>query len=152
MYGTSGTHPYVLPGGILHDETDRGPLWDPVKNLYSFTYDYQTDKLLASNLTPNAPVGWFYFAGHWGDKFQKSRSPGNLSRQWRMRAENMAWREARFDSQKIPSCWRRRGDERRRRATSIWSRLRLCILKTWATDLMACDLLSNDAAFSWDCS
>jgi hypothetical protein len=69
MYGTAGTHPYVLPGGILHDETDRGPLWDPVKNLYSFTYDYQTDRLLASNLTPNAPVGWFYFAGHWGDKF-----------------------------------------------------------------------------------
>jgi hypothetical protein len=40
-----------------------------VKNLYSFTYDYQTDRLLASNLTPDAPVGWFYFAGHWGDKF-----------------------------------------------------------------------------------
>lgn len=69
MYATEGLHPYVLPGGILHDVTDRGPLWDPVKNLYSFTYDYQTDKLLTSNLTPYAPTGWFYFAGHWGDKF-----------------------------------------------------------------------------------
>jgi hypothetical protein len=69
MYATAGVHPYVLPGGILHDVTDRGPLWDPVQNLYSFTYDYRTDKLLSSNLTPTAPTSWFYFAGHWGDKF-----------------------------------------------------------------------------------
>lgn len=45
MYATAGLHPYVLPGGILHDVTDRGPLWDPVKNLYSFTYNYQSDRL-----------------------------------------------------------------------------------------------------------
>ncbi|KAF1840268.1 vacuolar sorting-associated protein-like protein [Cucurbitaria berberidis CBS 394.84] len=69
MYATPGVHPYVLPGGILHDVTDRGPLWDPVQNMYSFTYHYQSDTLLSSNLHPTAPVSWFYFAGHWGDKF-----------------------------------------------------------------------------------
>lgn len=75
MYATAGVHPYVLPGGILHDVTDRGPLWDPVKNLYSFTYDYHSDQLLSSNLNPNMPVSWFYFAGHWGDKFYPLSDP-----------------------------------------------------------------------------
>ena len=75
MYATAGVHPYVLPGGILHDVTDRGPLWDPVQNMYSFTYRYQSDTLLASNLHPTAPVSWFYFAGHWGDKFYPLSDP-----------------------------------------------------------------------------
>jgi hypothetical protein len=75
MYATAGVHPYVLPGGILHDVTDRGPLWDPVMNLYSFTYNYKNDELLTSNLTPTAPTSWFYFAGHWGDKFYPLNDP-----------------------------------------------------------------------------
>ncbi|KAH6644399.1 hypothetical protein C7974DRAFT_383474 [Boeremia exigua] len=75
MYGTAGTHPYVLPGGILHDVTDRGPLWDPTMNMYSYTYDYQRDHLATSNLTPEAPIGFFYFAGHWGDKFYPLSDP-----------------------------------------------------------------------------
>ncbi|KAF1937848.1 hypothetical protein EJ02DRAFT_458378 [Clathrospora elynae] len=79
MYATPGVHPYVLPGGILHDVTDRGPLWDPVLNMYSFKYNYQSDRLLSSNLNPAAPTSWFYFAGHWGDKFY----PLSDSRQYR---------------------------------------------------------------------
>lgn len=75
MYGTPGVHPYILPGGILHDMTDRGPLWDPVKNMYSYTYNFHNDELLASNLTPTAPRGFFYFAGHWGDKFYPLSDP-----------------------------------------------------------------------------
>jgi hypothetical protein len=75
MYATSGVHPYVLPGGILHDVTDRGPLWDPTLNLHSFTYDYQRDTLRSSNLTPQAPTGWFFFGGHWGDKFYPLSDP-----------------------------------------------------------------------------
>lgn len=59
----------MLPWGLLHDETDRGPLWDPLLNSHAFTYDYLTDTLRASNITPHAPIDWFYFAGHWGDKF-----------------------------------------------------------------------------------
>ena len=75
MYATAGVHPYVLPGGILHDVTDRGPLWDPSMNMYSYTYDYQRDHLATSNLTPGAPIGFFYFAGHWGDKFYPLSDP-----------------------------------------------------------------------------
>jgi hypothetical protein len=69
MYATPGLHPYVLPWGILHDETDRGPLWDPALNSHAYTYDYKKDTIRASNRTPHAPVGWFHYAGRWGDKF-----------------------------------------------------------------------------------
>ncbi|OAL38545.1 hypothetical protein AYO20_02195 [Fonsecaea nubica] len=69
MYATPGTHPYILPWGILHDLTDRGPLWDPALNSHAYTYDYKNDTLRSSNRTPNAPTNWFHFAGHWGDKF-----------------------------------------------------------------------------------
>lgn len=68
MYAMPGVHPYILPLGILRDITDRGPLWDPLLNSHTFTYDAHTDELRASNFTPNAPTQWFYFAGHWGDK------------------------------------------------------------------------------------
>jgi hypothetical protein len=69
MYATSGLHPYILPWGILHDETDKGPLWDPTLNSHTYTYDHRNDTLRSSTLTPKAPTGWFFFAGHWGDKF-----------------------------------------------------------------------------------
>ncbi|KAK2740244.1 Vacuolar protein sorting-associated protein 62 [Onygenales sp. PD_40] len=69
MYAAPGTHDYILPWGLLHDQTDRGPLWDPVMNYHGFTYDYNNDTLRAANVTPTAPTSWFYFAGHWGDKF-----------------------------------------------------------------------------------
>ncbi|KAL1846052.1 Vacuolar protein sorting-associated protein 62 [Paecilomyces lecythidis] len=69
MYATPGIHEYILPWGLLHDETDRGPLWDPVLNSHTYTYDYLNDTLRASVLNPNSPTEWFYFNGHWGDKF-----------------------------------------------------------------------------------
>jgi hypothetical protein len=69
MYATPGVHTYVLPFGLLHDITDRGPLWDPVLNMASYTYDYKTDVLRSSSLNPRVPTEWFYFWGHWGDKF-----------------------------------------------------------------------------------
>ncbi|KAI9836779.1 MAG: hypothetical protein M1819_000944 [Sarea resinae] len=68
MYATPGTHEYILPWGLLHDFTDRGPLWDPLLNSHAYTYDYLSDTLRSSNVTPSAPTEWFYFAGHWGDK------------------------------------------------------------------------------------
>jgi hypothetical protein len=68
MYATAGIHPYVLPLGLLHDETDRGPLWDPSQNLHSFTYDPKNGTVRSSTISPHAPVGWFYFEGRWGDK------------------------------------------------------------------------------------
>lgn len=68
MYATPASHPYILPLGILHDETDRGPLWDPALNSHMYTYNYLNDELRASNSTPYAPIEWFYYAGKWGDK------------------------------------------------------------------------------------
>jgi len=75
MYGTPGTHTYVLPFGILYDVTDRGPLWDPLLNMYAYTYDYQTDEFRSSTLNPYAPTSWFYYWGHWGDKFYPLSDP-----------------------------------------------------------------------------
>jgi hypothetical protein len=75
MYATPGVHTYVLPLGLLHDITDRGPLWDPALNLYSFTYDHKNDTLRSSQLNPWAPISWFYFWGHWGDKFYPLNDP-----------------------------------------------------------------------------
>lgn len=75
MYGTPGTHTYVLPFGILYDMTDRGPLWDPVLNMYSYTYDFKKDILRSSTLNPQAPTSWFHFWGHWGDKFYPLSDP-----------------------------------------------------------------------------
>lgn len=75
MYGTPGLHPYVLPFGLLHDETDRGPLWDPAKNVQSYTYDPKADIVRASTLNPKSPTGWFHYAGHWGDKYYPLSDP-----------------------------------------------------------------------------
>ncbi|KAL4885359.1 hypothetical protein BJY04DRAFT_180742 [Aspergillus karnatakaensis] len=69
MYATPGTHHYVLPGNLLFDRTDRGPLWDPLLNSHMYTYDHVNDELRASTRNPTAPTEWFYFNGHWGDKF-----------------------------------------------------------------------------------
>ena len=80
MYATAGVHPYILPWGLLHDVTDRGPLWDPLLNSQAFTYDYNNDTLRASTFSPSAPTEWFDFRGHWGDKFYPLSDP----RQYRL--------------------------------------------------------------------
>lgn len=75
MYGTPGVHPYVLPWGLLHDQTDRGPLWDPAQNAHAFVYNTSTLILRSSTHTPKAPVEWFHYAGHWGDKYYPLSDP-----------------------------------------------------------------------------
>lgn len=75
MYGAPGLHPYILPFGILRDETDRGPIWDPRQNFQAYTYDAAADKLRASLLNPHSPTGWFHYAGHWGDKYLRLGDP-----------------------------------------------------------------------------
>lgn len=83
MYATPGLHPYVLPWGLLHDQSDRGPLWDPAQNAHAFTYDHTNDILRASTHSPKAPVNWFHYAGHWGDKYYPLSDP----RQYRFAGE-----------------------------------------------------------------
>ncbi|KAK0943974.1 Vacuolar protein sorting-associated protein 62 [Friedmanniomyces endolithicus] len=80
MYPTPGLHPYILPFGLLHDQTDRGPLWDPTLNVKSFTYDYHNRTVRSSTLNPRAPTGWFDYAGRWGDKYYPLSDP----RQYRL--------------------------------------------------------------------
>ena len=103
MYAMPGSHPYVLPWGLLADLTDKGPLWDPALNHrayflnMSITHDVDTqvavpgwippvDELPSLDMqtlppeldeqrfepalnNPDAPTGWFWYSGHWGDKF-----------------------------------------------------------------------------------
>lgn len=68
MYSTPGTQRYVLPWGLLLDLTDRGPLWDPLLNSHSYTYNTSTHTFRSSHITPQAPTEWLHFTGHWGDK------------------------------------------------------------------------------------
>ena len=68
MYRTPGVQRYILPFGLLQDITDRGPLWDPMLNLYSYTYDPWADERRTGDATPDAPPEWFDYAGRWGDK------------------------------------------------------------------------------------
>lgn len=83
MYGTPGIHRYILPLGLLHDTTDRGPLWDPRQNMHAYTYDPARDYLRSSTLNPFSPTEWFYYIGHWGDKAY----PLSDSRQYRFAGE-----------------------------------------------------------------
>lgn len=105
MYAQPGKHPYVLPFGMLADVTDRGPLWDPALNYLAFHYHtnitHNVDAYSLNDLAskqeledrevarkdsfqpaasnPSAPVGWWWFDGHWGDKFYQLSD----IRQWR---------------------------------------------------------------------
>jgi hypothetical protein len=96
MYAQPGKHPYVLPFGMLADVTDKGPLWDPSLNYLAYhfntsiTHDVdaksfdalaksRTDTLQPAASNPRAPVGWWWFDGHWGDKFYELSD----MRQWR---------------------------------------------------------------------
>lgn len=67
MYARPGQHPYILPFHLLRDTTDRGPLWDPTRNLQAYTYTGGV--LRAATRNPRSPTGWFDFDGRWGDKY-----------------------------------------------------------------------------------
>lgn len=99
MYAQPGSHPYVLPFGMLADVTDKGPLWDPAQNYLAYyyntsiTHDVDARSALSTGTlthahhesfqpaagNPKAEVGWWWFNGQWGDKFYKLSDP----RQWR---------------------------------------------------------------------
>jgi len=69
MYATPGKQEYIVPLGLLADNTDTGSLWDPLLNSRMYSYNLSSSLLLPSSQTPLAPTEWFYFDGRWGDKF-----------------------------------------------------------------------------------
>jgi hypothetical protein len=112
MYASPGSHPYVLPFGLLADVTDKGPLWDPALNYLAYhlntsithnadahsisasgsrswwpsqdPFSLLTPQSMAESLqpasnNPKAPLSWWWYNGHWGDKFYDL----NDRRQWR---------------------------------------------------------------------
>ncbi|KAI0134563.1 vacuolar protein sorting-associated protein [Xylariales sp. AK1849] len=84
MYAMPGDHAYVLPFNMLKDVTDRGPLWDPAKNLRGYWYDYAATRdgegLEPVKENPDAPTDWFHYEGPWGDKLYGLDD----ARQWRL--------------------------------------------------------------------
>ncbi|PFH58742.1 hypothetical protein XA68_13302 [Ophiocordyceps unilateralis] len=82
MYALAGDHPYVLPLGLLKDVTDKGPRWDPAKNMLAYHYDYvrPDDGLAPAAANPDAPTSWFHFRGRWGDAVYALAD----ARQWRL--------------------------------------------------------------------
>lgn len=89
MYAMPGNHPYVLPFGMLKDQTDRGPLWDPRKNFRAYWYDYTAATTTGHNAAeglepvkeqPEAPTSWFHYGGKWGDQLYGLDD----RRQWRL--------------------------------------------------------------------
>ncbi|RYP37118.1 hypothetical protein DL767_003072 [Monosporascus sp. MG133] len=83
MYAMPGDHPYILPFGVLKDQTDRGPLWDPRKNFRAYWYDYTaaaSNGLEPVREQPEAPTGWFHYGGRWGDRLYGLDD----ARQWRL--------------------------------------------------------------------
>lgn len=82
-YATAGKQEYVVPFGLLADNTDTGPLWDLTLNSRMYNYNLSNHLLLPSANNPEAPISWFYFDGHWGDKFY----PFNDTRQYGLLGE-----------------------------------------------------------------
>ncbi|PKS07548.1 hypothetical protein jhhlp_006152 [Lomentospora prolificans] len=90
MYPLPGIQAYILPFKLLKDVTDRGPIWDPAKNIYAYNYDYRLDdpedpeaqarSLVPTEENPNAPTSWFHYGGTWGDKLYSLAD----MRQWRL--------------------------------------------------------------------
>lgn len=68
-YATPGPHYYAIPLHLLADHTNKGHLWDPVKNNYMYHYDISADVLTPDVDNARAPVAWFHYEGRWGDRF-----------------------------------------------------------------------------------
>ncbi|KAK6359725.1 Vacuolar protein sorting-associated protein 62 [Orbilia brochopaga] len=82
-YATAGKQEYIVPLGLLADNTDTGPLWDLTLNSRMYNYNLTNKLLLPAANNPEAPIAWFYFDGHWGDKFY----PFNDTRQYGLLGE-----------------------------------------------------------------
>ena len=74
-YAKSGKHCHDLHANLLCDQTDAGPLWDPVASYRAFWFDNSTQTFsVAGSAGANASniesegSGWLSYAGKWGDE------------------------------------------------------------------------------------
>lgn len=68
-YATPGTHYYAIPFHLLADHTDKGHLWDPVKNNLLYHYNTTSEILTPDASNADAPIAWFHYEGRWGDRY-----------------------------------------------------------------------------------
>ncbi|RPD82313.1 hypothetical protein L226DRAFT_475715 [Lentinus tigrinus ALCF2SS1-7] len=74
-YASSGQHCHDLPGDLLCDQTDAGPIWDPALNYRAFWFDNSTQTFTvaggggaAANEIRSEGASWLSFQGKWGDE------------------------------------------------------------------------------------
>ena len=74
-YATSGQHCHDLPGDLLCDHTDAGPIWDPVLNYRAFWYDNSAQTFTVAggagagaDEIESEGASWLSFQGRWGDE------------------------------------------------------------------------------------
>lgn len=62
---------------LLVDETDAGSLYDPLPSAYYYAYTPSSITFTPLGPTRDAPTGWLYYKGRWGDE----EYPANDKRQ-----------------------------------------------------------------------
>ncbi|CCH60251.1 hypothetical protein TBLA_0C04540 [Henningerozyma blattae CBS 6284] len=86
-YASVGQHPHDVPFFFmpLSDFTDRGPLWDPSLNFYSYIYDGNKSVKPMNNQTSELGLNWLLYRGTWGDKQLPAKDPRQkwCPAQWR---------------------------------------------------------------------
>jgi hypothetical protein len=74
LFATAGTHDHTIPNMnlpfqlLLVDETDDGPLYDPLPSSYFYSYVPSTSTFTPIAPTPSAPTAFINFKGRWGDQ------------------------------------------------------------------------------------
>lgn len=51
-------------GGLVHDTTDNGTVWDPIKNYYGYWYSAQNGFVAAQGTSVS--TNYLNFPGQWG--------------------------------------------------------------------------------------
>jgi hypothetical protein len=66
-----------IPPNMVFDRTSHGPMWDPTLSAYYYTFSTETKKFTAAK--DDAPLGYLYFEGQWGDPEYPDGHPGQQS-------------------------------------------------------------------------
>ena len=98
IYSAIGTHAnYVVPGThsrfiasiAINDTTSAGPLWDPIRSAYYYTYKPSSPTNgTFTGPSSSTPVSWLYFLGRWGDERYADSDP----RQTNLMNLGVAWK------------------------------------------------------------